>query len=102
MPVDPGGVRSGASGFPHPSRLLGQATDGGLHEQILWVRIARLSGGNPGGPAFPHHFKCGGGRSGASLDISCDRSRGIAGKVGEVGPSPRQLFLYGGWPGCVN
>ena len=48
-------------------------------------RIPRFSGGEPWGTAFPHHFRCGVGLSGASLDIIGGRRCGRSGRVGKVG-----------------
>ena len=93
MPGDPGGVHRGTSGLPHPLRIQGQVLDGGSRGGIIQGGITRFSGGNPRGPAAPHRFKCGGGRSGASLYLIGGSRRRRSGRVGKGGDTPCQIFL---------
>ena len=80
MPGYPVGVRHGTSGPPSPSHILGQDKYGGSHGWIIWGVVPRLLGGDPGGSASLHNFQCGGGRSGASLDLVGCRRRGRSGR----------------------
>ena len=46
-------------------------------------------------PTVTHHFQCGGGRSGAALDLVGGRGVRRAGRVGKVGVTSRRIFLCG-------
>ena len=91
----PGGVQRGTSVPPHPSRILGQASDGGSCRGILWGIFKRFLGGDSVGPNVPQNFQCGGTRSGVSLDLVGNRRRGREGWVGKGGAKMRCLFLRG-------
>ena len=52
----PGGLRHRTLGPPHPSRILGQDSDGGSYGGILWGIIPRFSGGDSGGTTVPTIF----------------------------------------------
>ena len=94
MLEDPGGLRSGNSGLPRPSVLLGQAKDAGSHKWILRGGVPRILGGDPGGPAVPHHFQCVGGHSGVSLDLVGGGRCGREGRWGGGGLLHRATFIY--------
>ena len=53
MPVDPGGVRSGDSGPPHPVVVMGQTTNVSARRGILQDRVTGIPGGEVGGPSYP-------------------------------------------------
>ena len=53
--------------------ILVNDSDGGLYGRILQGVIPRFLGDDPGEPPVPHHLQCGGGSSGASLDIDGDK-----------------------------
>ena len=69
MPGDSGGVLSGTLGLPLTLCLLSQTKDERSCGWIIRGGIQSLSGGETGGPVVTHYFQCGGGRSGASLDL---------------------------------
>ena len=77
MPGYTGGVHSGAAVLSHPLKLLGQTDNGVLCRRLLGGGIPIFSGDDSGGIAVPHHFKCGGGHSGAPLGIAGDIRRGM-------------------------
>ena len=51
-----------------------------------------LGGCDPGGPPIPHHLQCGGGSSGASLDIVGGSILRREGRVGKGGDTLRRHF----------
>ena len=67
--------------------------DGCSHRRLLRGGVLRFLGGDPGGPAFPHCFKYGGGNIDASMDINGGGRRGSSGRVGEGGDSLHRLLL---------
>ena len=56
MPVDTRGVQRGNSGPPHPSGILGQATDGSLYGRVLGAAFKGFRGETQVDPLPPHHF----------------------------------------------
>ena len=75
-----------------PLSLLGQPKVGVSRGRLPQGIISGLSGGDPGGPAAPHHFQCGGGHSGVPLDLAGGRRRRRSGQVVEGRYSLHCLF----------
>ena len=53
MPVNPGGIRRGASIPPHPTGILVQVADVSARRGILQDRVTGIPGGDVGGPYYP-------------------------------------------------
>ena len=77
MPVNNGGLRSGTTGLTPYMYLLGNDEDGGLCRRILRRGVQGFLGLEPGGLTVPNHFQCGGGHSGAPLDLYGGRGEDV-------------------------
>ena len=62
-------------------------------------RLLNISGGVTQGDLLPP--KCGGGRSGVSLDFVDGRRHERTGRVGKGGTTPHRIFICGRWSGCI-
>ena len=82
--------------------IMVQSSDGGSYGGMLRGVIPRFLGGDTGRTPIPHHLQCGGGGSGASIDIFGEKIRGREGRVGKGGDTPRCHFLRGLWSGNIN
>ena len=98
----PGGVRHGTSGPHNTSRVQEQALNSGPHGGILRGGFPRFWGGDSGGPAVPHNFRCGNGSSDESLYLVGCRRRRREGQVWNGGASLYRIFLCIQQTSCIN
>ena len=94
MPVDPVWIHNRALGFLHALCILVQISYGGLCGRLLRIIISSFSGGDSGRTVVPNHFQYGGGRSGASLDLTGGGRRRKPGQVGEIRDSMCSLLPH--------
>ena len=95
MPVNLGGIQSGASSPPHPTGILGQVVDGSACRGIMWYGVTGIPVVDVGGPSYPHHIQCGGGCSGLTLCSGGGRERRQEVRAQTGGMTPKRLLIRG-------